>query len=239
MADETRDTLMKIVLNGTAIPAECTAVIGEGDRLAAGFISASAGNGWKGDYFALQDFRMEVGLMGDSPETGPAADQKKEEALHEALKKLAEQQANPGGKPMDVSRSANEFGRFMTGSRMSLQGKGKSYSANLEPVSLTRQMDASSLTLFKACIQSTTLDSAVIIKRRGGGGEALRTYLRIELTNLLITDFNWDDDEAVKETIKFVCRKASVQYSVEKDDGTLQNPGMARSWSVLDPSIKV
>ena len=93
------------------------------------------------------------------------------------------------------------------------------------------------MTLFDACINSTTLNSAVLIKRRGGGGKELRTYLRIEFTDLLITDFNWDEDDVIKEKIKFVCRKAHVQYSIENNDGTLKPAGQPRKWSVQNLPI--
>jgi type VI protein secretion system component Hcp len=229
MADESRDVLMKIVLNGTAIPAECSAAVSSNDTLASGFTSASSANQWKGNYFSVQDFQMEIGLLGDSAGT----EVQKQEALQEQFKQLWEaQQTNAEGKPLMARASAGEYARFMNSGRSAT--RAKSYSANLEPVSITKMMDASSLTLFKACINSTTLDSAVLIKRRGGGAKHLRTYLRIEFTNLLITDFNWDEDDVVKEKIKFVCREAKVQYAIENDDGTLQKPAQPRKWSVLN-----
>jgi type VI protein secretion system component Hcp len=229
MADDSRDVLMKIVLNGTAIPAECSAAVSSNDTLAGGFTTASSANQWKGNYFSVQDFQMEVGLLGDSPGT----EAQRYEAVQEQIKLLREAQKNGSeGKPLMSGSSAGEYSRFMNNGASAI--RAKSYSANLEPVSITKMMDASSLTLFNACITSTTLDSAVLIKRRGGGAEHLRTYLRIEFTNLLITDFNWDEDDVVKEKIKFVCREANVQYSKENDDGTLQNAGQARKWSALD-----
>jgi type VI protein secretion system component Hcp len=228
MADDSRDVLMKIVLNGTAIPAECSAAVSSNDALASGFTTASSANQWKGNYFAVQDFLMEVGLLGDSAGT----EDKRYEAMQETMKIFLESQKdNSEGKPL-MSGSSAEYTRFMNNGRSAT--RAKSYSANLEPVSITKMMDASSLTLFNACINSTTLDSAVLIKRRGGGAKHLRTYLRIEFTNLLITDFNWDEDDVVKEKIKFVCREAKVQYSIENDDGTLQKPAQPRKWSVLN-----
>jgi type VI protein secretion system component Hcp len=239
MAEDARDVLMKIILEKTAIPAECSTVIDANDPLASDFTSASSGNGWKGNYFAVDDFQMEIGLMGDSnPGNNTVTrDQMAEmqKANQEALKLLAEAQQNDEERrKMPTVRSANEFGRFMTNGRSAM--RGRSYSANLEPVTLTKRMDASSLTLFKACINSTTLDSAVLIKRRAGGGDSLQSYLRIEFTDLLITDFNWDEDDVIKEKIKFVCRKAEVQYSIQSAAGTQQKAAMSRSWSVLNLS---
>jgi type VI protein secretion system component Hcp len=229
MADESRDVLMKIVdTNGKAIPAECSAVISSDDNLAKGFTSASSDNQWKGNYFSVQDFQIEVGLLGDSAET----DAQKQEALQEQLKQIREaQQTDAEGKPLMARASSAQYTRFMNRGPLATRG---SYSADLEPVSITKMLDASSLTLFKACIESTTLGSAVLIKRRGGGAKHLRTYLRIEFTDLLITDFNWDEDDVVKEKIKFVCREAKVQYAIENDDGTLEQAPPPRTWSRLN-----
>ena len=228
MAEDVRDVLMTIVKKrGEAIPAECQAVIGADD-------AKGLARGFQGNYFAVQDFTMEVGLTGD--QSDPAEQIKAmQEAQHEQMKELVKaKMSGEDGKLLTASKSASDFARFMNQGRSAM--RARSYSANLEPVSITKMLDASSLPLFKACINSTTLDSAVLIKRRGGGGDALRTYLRIEFTKLLITDFNWEEEDVIKEKIKFVCRKAEVQYAIENNDGTLKSAGQSRSWSVLNLS---
>jgi type VI protein secretion system component Hcp len=239
MAEDSRDVLMKIVLDGTAIPAECSAVVvNDKDPLSTGFVTASQGNDWKGNYFALEEFEISLGLLAESkPGAAPPSQADKEQhaatqaVLKEQQKKLDELAKKAGEEGTKLSGgNSGGFERFMNQGRSAT--RAKSYSANLEPVEITKKMDASSLTLFKACINSTTLDSAVLIKRRGSGADQLRTYLRIEFIQLLITDFNWDEDEVVKEKIKFVCREVHVKYSIENDDGTLKPPGQERIWTV-------
>jgi type VI protein secretion system component Hcp len=243
MPEEVRDVLMKVMKGTTAIAAECQAVIGADDAngLAKGFTSPSANNSWTANYFAVQDFMMEIGVAGDSDSGGQSnsddqiramreAQQEQNKAMFEALRN------GDDDKPLMASKTANEFARFMKDGRRAMGTK--SYSANLEPVSITKMLDTSSLELFQACINSTTLKSAVLIKRRGGGGNELRTYLRIEFTDLLITDFNWEEEDVIKEKIKFVCRKAQVQYSIENNDGTLKPAGQPRTWSAQNLSNK-
>jgi type VI protein secretion system component Hcp len=219
MADETRDTLMKIVMNGQPIPSECAAVVLPGDPLASGFTSASQGNGWKGDYFRVNDFDVKVGLMPDSQPD--AQDQM------EAFRALAEAQKGEG---KDPGRKSSDFGRFMSRGKSVL--RGQTYASDLEPVKISKVLDKSSLTLFTACANGTFLDQAILIKRRGGGGAALRTYLRMVFTGLLVIDFDWSEGPVIKETFSFVCRKAEISYSVENDDGTLKAPLPVRTWSV-------
>ena len=238
MAEDSRDVLMKIILGGTAIPAECSAVVNDKDPLSAGFITAALSNEWKGNYFAVEDFEVSLGLLSESA-PGAASPSQAEKDQHAATQAVLKEQQK---KLDELAKKAGEDGTKLSGGgsggfeRFMNQGRSatraKSYSANMEPIELTKRMDASSLTLFKACINSTTLDSAVLIKRRGSGAEELRSYLRIEFVQLLITDFNWDEDDVVKEKIKFVCREVKVKYSIENDDGTLKPPGQERIWTV-------
>jgi type VI protein secretion system component Hcp len=144
--------------------------------------------------------------------------------------RLAEAQRKQiAGRSLSGTGSSGSFSRFMNKGRMAA-GAG-SYSSDLEPVSISKLMDASSLQLLDMCLKSTTIDSAVIIKRRGVGADFLRTYLRVEFTDLLITDFNWDEDDVIKEKIKFVCRKAQVQYSIENPDGSQGKPLAPGIWA--------
>jgi len=222
MADQTRDTLMKIVVNGQPIPSECAAVIGKGDPLADGFVSASQSNGWKGDYFRVNEFDLKIGLTPDSqPDAQDMQDTQR--AILEALK-------NKDGVAA-LGRKSNEFARFMSRGGVAL--RDRAYASDLEPVKITKTLDKSSLTLFGCCVNGTYIDQAVLIKRRGSGADSLRTYLRVVFTGLLITDFDWDEDEAIKESFSFVCRKAEIRYSVENDDGTMRAPLPVRTWSVL------
>ncbi len=244
MPEDSRDVLMKIVLQGGgAIPAECSAEVASDDPLAGGFSSASQSNHWKGNYFSVGEFQIELGLSGDS-ETGSekiSKAQKRQQEIQQTQNKMTNQRItqlekvagklSPNGKPLMSSSDAGRYSRFMNQGRNALSRK--SYSASMEPISFTKNMDASSVSLFRACMNSTTLESAVLIKRRGVGQYQLRTYLRIEFTDLLITDFGWDEDDVIKEKIKFICREVKVQYSKEQDNGALRKPDEGRKWSAL------
>ena len=168
----------------------------------------------------MTDFDLKIGLTPDSqPDAQDQADAML--AMVEALK-------DPD-KAAALSRKSNEFGRFMTRGGMAL--RDRAYPSDLEPVKITKVLDKSSLTLFGACVAGTYIDQAILIKRRGGGADALQTYLRVVFTGVLITDFNWDEGPVIKESFTFVCRKAEVRYSVENDDGTLKAPLPVRTWS--------
>jgi type VI protein secretion system component Hcp len=113
----------------------------------------------------------------------------------------------------------------------------------MEPISVTRKMDAGSIQLFDSCQNIMILDKAIILKRRALGADALQTYMRIDFTNLLITDLDWQEDDVIKETFKFICREVKIQYRAERRDqkegvgGTNDHMGKPigpYGWKVLD-----
>ena len=221
MADEVRDALMKLTIKGSPVVAEGTAVIGRDDTLAKGFVPGTKDNRWQGNFFAVTDYQFQIGLLADTDSDPTAVTKQTMDALRESLK-------NPQAKPKN---SQGQFARFMD---RPPGGSMRAYSSNLEPVTITKQLDQTSLALFDACIKSTTIDNAVLIKRRGSGFTNLATYLRFEFTDVLITDLNWDEDDVVKEKITFVCRKAEVQYRMEKFSGELDAVLPKQTWSVLN-----
>jgi type VI protein secretion system component Hcp len=237
MAEDTRDTLMLMMLDGKALPAESTALIAADDDLAKPFQQTKVSKDtYSGTYFSVTDFRLEVGLLGDSSQEDPATtqahqkrqtqiQQKQIDFLIQALQNAAV------GKPPMAGRSFNDYPRFMQRGPAAM--RQKAYSADLTPVTFTKNMDKSSLDLFKACVNFKVFDSATIIKRRGIGQSLLKTFLQIKFSDVLITDFDWQEDDVVKENVKFVCRKAEVTYAMQNDKGEFTTMPM-QSWSLLN-----
>jgi type VI protein secretion system component Hcp len=239
MAEETRDTLMRMVIGNNPIAAEAQALIAGDDTLAADFRKTKvATNAFTGSYFAVKDFRLEVGLLPDTlpneAEEGQAR-REQDDIFRMQIEFLMSAQRNAAtGKPPMAGHSFNQFPRFMTFGASSI--RGKPFSTDLEPVQFSKLMDKSSIELFKACVNFTVFDSATIIKRRGMGSDLLYTYLQITFTDVLIIDFDWQDDDVVKENVKFVCREAKVKYAMPKDDGSLDASLPPQSWSLLNQS---
>lgn len=225
MEEQSRDTLMRIILNGTWIPAEGLAFVdSKNDQLATGFNSPTSSNSYKSNFFSIQDFDVKIGLLPDAD-----AQQNAQEEMLKNLEELRQLQKKDD-KEANFSKSSSDFTKFLRG------GPGyKPNACDLEPIKITKALDQSSLTLFKACANSTVIDSASIIKRRGSGsaGGALSTYLRMDFTSLLITEFDWDEDDVIKETFSFICRDMKIQYAVESNAGIMGPPLPKRGWSRL------
>ena len=137
----------------------------------------------------------------------------------------------------------NAFNRFLTEGRNFLKREKRAYLSDLEPISITKRMDLSSPTLFDCMRNSFKFQTATIIRRKAIGAEMLRTYLRIEFGDVMITELEWSDDDVIKETFKFVCRSASVRYAIETPSTDPGRRGAATltpleevHWKLLDTS---
>lgn len=99
------------------------------------------------------------------------------------------------------------------------------YPISVQPISFTRAIDRSSTTLLDFCINSVTLDSATLVKRKAAGGKvAGEPYLRLDFTGVLITNVSWTSGDPVKETTKFISRAITVRYRPQLPDGSLGAP---------------
>jgi type VI protein secretion system component Hcp len=225
MADEVRDALVRFVIAGKAIPAESAAVIDKDDELATDYVAGSEANKWQSNFFQVKTFKMDMGLIGDTagdPEAEARIEKEKREQLAQAIKSGEDELK------LASVRSGSDFAAFM---KARSGGALKSYSSNLENVVLTKVLDNASLSLFTACTACTLIDTVTLIKRRGGGGKKLLTYLRVVFEKVLITDFNWDEDDVITEKISFVCRSAKIKYRVEQSSGKLDPTLPEQSWT--------
>ena len=238
MAEDSRDILMTMVLNtGKVIPVECQAVISSQDTMASGFAQGSSGP----NYFSVEDFTFKVGLIPDksaNTQLAGAMKDQMEEHMKALQRQLVEKDPELAGMKLNAPKDASSFSRFMTGGRAAAlrsrkMGQGQMYGADLEEIEITKILDASSLTLLQSCLTSVTFKSATLLKRRAVGQSQLSGFLRIDFTDVMLTEFNWSEDDLVKETFKFVCRQAVVQYAVESASGTL-NPQATRKWGILN-----
>lgn len=219
--EDTRDTLMSMKIGGSWLPSECSAVVDRDFDLL-----VNADEFAPGTFFAVEEFEIELGLSSDAaedPQAALEAQAKHNKEVHKQLDELAEKmealrrrpEAAAGGKKGRLAGEKSEkFSKFLK-SPTSIRG-ADSYPSELEPVSITRRMDIASVTLFDKCQNLLIIDKAVLIKRRALGGDKLRTYIRIEFTDILITDFDWQEDEVVKETFKFICRGIDISYRPEQ-----------------------
>ena len=210
MAEDNRDILMKLEMTkGSYVPAECSAVLDSDDPLATDFKgTGTTGSLVVGNYFAIEEFSFDIGLA--DREKKPAS--VTPEQMQEHMKNM--QKAMAAGKTFEAKEGS--YKDFMK------TGRG-SYPADLQAVSITKSMDRSSTTLFEKVQDSFKFVSATILRRKAIGADTLRGYLRIDFTDVMLTELNWEDDEVVKETFKFVCRGATIKYAMESGSASQAN----------------
>lgn len=217
------DLLMKIKISGqTHVQAESTDVVGrEGwdqDLLMTGFKPGTTTA--PGNVFELESFSFGTKVKErSSPEDDAAAAKAGVAKQQEYLQKLhAHLASGKTGAPPGLKAPRSEFKNF-------LAGKDAQYDAEVDPVTFTRYIDRASSRLLQACFNSSSFESATLVKRRSTGGEAAGYgYLRMDFGNVLITKLSWEDDDRVKESCTFIFRSVLVQYRPQLPDGSLGDP---------------
>ncbi len=249
MAEDTRDTLMAIMVQGKWLNAESQSVVNVKDDLL-----VNSGEFAPKTFCSLDEFEVEISAQDKDEAEDPDKKQEQTEnmakELHKKVQDLEKQIASlkNAGKDGDTKggsappRSTQQFSRFLKMGAGGIKGTD-AYPVELEPISITRRMDAASVALFDHCQNVMILDKAVVLKRRAVGLDELRTYLRIEFIDMLITDFDWQEGEVIKETFKFICREVKISYRPEmrgqkagiggKDDGMGKTIG-PMGWKLID-----
>lgn len=100
-----------------------------------------------------------------------------------------------------------------------------------DDLSITRMIDSCSPLLLSHCLDTKPFSKAVIVKRsRDSRNGILATILRLEFTTVWIKAVEWEDGDAVVETIKFKFNEVAVTYVQRKPDGSA-GPKWPCSWS--------
>jgi len=241
MADQdSRDILMSVTLKGKALAlkGEVNVAIDTSDALMEGFYNpAGATAGVDANLFCrIQDFTFSVGIEDSESGSGGEAESgtkvgASENTLH-GTRGTAPGKGQKGGtggkgttgKPAGRSRQFKHFMDF-GGSEADPNTGSIGYPPSLQPITVSRQMDVMSAALLKECLNCRPLKRVIIVKRKfTGSKDNYEAYLRLEFIDCLLTEVEWDDDEIIKEKVKFVYRELKTQYKPQDMAGNLGNP---------------
>jgi type VI protein secretion system component Hcp len=203
------DLIMKFVLDGQDVPAECSLKVDSSDPLMKDFRSADYD--YYSNFFEVTDFDFEL-TVEDTDESSNPASQSINHTLRPAATRI---------RTMPVGN----FARWRSAS--GAEAQNISYPTKFGGASFERLIDRASPIFFMSCCTSKTFDNAVLVKRLAQGaigGKSLPSvgYLRIEFTKVLITDISWEDGELVKEKCDFTCHSMKLIYRKQSDSGRLQ-----------------
>lgn len=240
MADQTsRDVLMSVTLKGKALAlkGESGTRIDTSDvTMLEGFFNAAgrAQGGADANLFCeIQEFKFGVGV--EDSDTSQGNEQASSAAVGALENALHDMRASGGGKegkggkevkgaPGGSRKKAKQFGHFMQygGADADPSTGSLAYDVSLDPISITRQMDQMSTVLLNECLNRRPLKRIIVVKRKFTGNmDFHEAYLRLEFIDCLITTIDWDDDDSMKEEMKFVYRELKASYKPQKNDGTL------------------
>jgi type VI protein secretion system component Hcp len=200
------DLVMKFVLEGQPVWAECALEVAADDTLMRDFLKNTGYDNYS-NFFETSSFEMSLSLVGDDQSTN---------ALSHQMRQPTHQNNTPAPQP---------FARWRSATARELR-EGIPYPLDFDKFSFERVIDSASPIFFQACCTSQTFDSAVLVKRLAqggvaGGGQPSAAYLRIDFTKVLITGINWDDGDVVKEKCEFICQGMKITYRRQNQDGSV------------------
>jgi type VI protein secretion system component Hcp len=112
-------------------------------------------------------------------------------------------------------------------------GKFEPYPFEMENLTFQRVIDSASPIFFMYCCKQQKFHSAVLVKRLAQGHATIpKAYLRIEFTDVTITDIGWDDGDLVKETCEFNSKGGmKITYLRQRADASLfGKPAFGAEW---------
>lgn len=111
-------------------------------------------------------------------------------------------------------------------------GGGGSGKVNVQDLSLTKYMDASTTELMKACMAGTHIDQALLCIRKAG--DKPLEYLKIKLTNVLISSVSTGGsggEDRLTENVTLNFEKVNVEYNTQNEKGGKDKPFLV-GWDI-------
>jgi len=105
-------------------------------------------------------------------------------------------------------------------------GGGGSGKCNVQDLSFTKYIDAASCALFSACFQGDHIPEALLTIRKAGGKEPLE-YLKIKLTNVLVSSVSTGGsggEDRLTENVTLNFEKVNVDYVSQDEKGAKKDP---------------
>lgn len=136
-----------------------------------------------------------------------------------------------GDSPLDPKNEARSFARWRVLTDESVPKPP--FQADPDDISLSRAIDKSSPTLLSHCLKMIPFEKVVIVKRAQLPQTGLfAAILRLEFTHVWITAVEWEDNDAVKEMIKFKYNALNGKFVRRKPDGSADAP-LELAWKSL------
>ncbi|MDE2006498.1 MAG: type VI secretion system tube protein Hcp [Rhodospirillales bacterium] len=231
MADDDKDILMSVTLKGAsqALMGASWSMINFSDPMMKGFFAPGGPKTPDNTLCSeILDFKFGVGIADDdrsgSSEHSGAGGGSSDNTVHKPRGSGSSTGGKSGTMTGETShRRGVKFQDFMNFGFKATNPDGTlNYDVSLDEITVERQIDETSTTILKECLERRPLDSIVIVRRKFTGNQEYReAFIRLEFKDCLVTSIDWDNDENIKETMKFVYRELHIFYKGQDDTGKL------------------
>ncbi len=230
MADGSIDILMRVVDGSNRVlRGEARTQFGTGaDPLRYNFAP--------GFFCELRQFSFNAGVESGLVKQSSIIKQQEKEAAQLREQARRSQMTEDQRKQEDDQRrmdARDQRAKLLEAQAKKARSRGKGEFVDMQPVEFSRVMDRSSVELFTALTKSETLSSISVVKRKASGGAASGLcYLRMDFTQVLLTDLAWKDEHHVMvETGSFIYRALKISYAPQKPDGSLKS-AITADWAM-------
>ena len=184
-----------------------------------------------GYVFEIESFSFKVGTDGSEAKKGDVG---KRDLDENALKQLAKRKGIDLKELKDLmekneSSAKGGYQKWRSGEAM--DGK---YPVDIQPVKFAREIDQTSFVLMRNLINGVRYSSGALVKRKAAGTAATgEVFMRLDFVDVVVTGIDWSDNHEVKETVQFICRGITFQYSPQMADGSL-GAVVSAQWAMPD-----
>ncbi|MGC1354378.1 MAG: type VI secretion system tube protein Hcp [Xanthobacteraceae bacterium] len=99
---------------------------------------------------------------------------------------------------------------------------GQATQATVANIDIDKRCDKSSVAMFKACTTGKHIKKGIISCLKLDG-ETRIEYLKLELTDIMVSDFKWEgrgEDQLVKEKVSLCFAEFKETYKLQEDTGS-------------------
>ncbi len=116
-------------------------------------------------------------------------------------------------------------------------GGGGGGKVNVNDLSITKYVDASSADLIKKCCDGTHFENAKLIVRKAGGDSGPVEYFQINMEMVMVTSYSTggakDGLDRIQESLTLNFRKVEIVYK-EQDDAGVGAPAATADWNIAE-----
>jgi type VI secretion system secreted protein Hcp len=140
----------------------------------------------------------------------------------------------------EIDIDSFSFGAVQHGSFHTGGGGGGSGKAEITDISISKQVDKASATLYKFCASGKHIPKVVLYSQKAGDGEKPLTYYTITLDDVIVSNIQnsgSNHGDSILESVSFNTAKLTFEYQAQGKDGAKDGGVVKASYDVRENKV--